>query len=342
MSAADQTSPAASHSPARLSQAQVDRVAGTMLAAACGDALGVPYEFGTPLAADVEPRMLGGGLGPYAPGEYSDDTQMAVCIGRVTATGADLCDTAALDAVATNFLDWFQGGATDVGAQTRSVLLAGGRAGGPHPSVALREASATLHQQTGRTAGNGSLMRTAPVALAYLHDAERMAEAARQVSRLTHHDGLAGDACVLWCAAIRRAVLDGTLEGIQEGLALLPTSSRDAWAARIDEAEHNPPGRFCPNGFVVPALQAAYSAIVHTAMPGEPAGRHLRTALAAAVRAGDDTDTVAAIAGALAGALWGATAVPAEWRQAVHGWPGLHADDLTDLALSTAGVGRPT
>ena len=60
------------------------------------------------------------------------------------------------------------------------------------------------------------------------------------------------------------------------------------------------------------------------------------------MRAGDDTDTVAAIAGALAGALWGATAVPAEWRQAVHGWPGLHADDLTDLALSTAGVGRPT
>ena len=325
---------------AGLNEAQADRVAGTMLAAACGDALGVPYEFAARLPADVEPRMLGGGLGPYAPGEYSDDTQMAVCIARVTATGADLCDTAALDAVATNFLDWFQGGATDVGVQTRGVLIAGSRAGGPHPSLALREASTDLHQRTGRTAGNGSLMRTAPVALAYLHQPEAMAEAARQVSRLTHHDDLAGDACVLWCAAIRRAVLDANLDGIREGLALLPAGSRDAWAERLDEAEHNPPERFCPNGFVVPALQAAWSAIVHTAT-SEPSERQLPGALAAAVRAGNDTDTVAAIAGALAGARWGATAVPDEWRQVVHGWPGLRATDLTRLALSTARAGRP-
>ena len=54
-------------------------------------------------------------------------------------------------------------------------------------------------QRTGRTAGNGSLMRTAPVALAYLDDEAALVEAARAVSELTHYDPEAGDACVLWC-----------------------------------------------------------------------------------------------------------------------------------------------
>lgn len=56
----------------------------------------------------------------------------------------------------------------------------------------------------------------------------------------------------------------------------------------------------------------------------------------AAVRAGNDTDTVAAIAGALLGARYGASAVPAGWRAQVHGWPGLRADDLVDLARRAA------
>ena len=66
--------------------AQSDRIEGVLLGAACGDALGVPYEFGSaPLAPGEVPRMVGGGLGPYAPGEWSDDTQMAVVIARVAA-----------------------------------------------------------------------------------------------------------------------------------------------------------------------------------------------------------------------------------------------------------------
>ncbi|MGQ4420620.1 ADP-ribosylglycohydrolase family protein, partial [Streptomyces sp. SAS_269] len=64
-----------------------DRAAGVLLGAAVGDALGVPYEFQTRLREDQQPRMIGGGLGPYEPGEYSDDTQMQVCIAQVAATG---------------------------------------------------------------------------------------------------------------------------------------------------------------------------------------------------------------------------------------------------------------
>ena len=101
---------------------QMDRACGVLLGQACGDALGVPYEFATPPAPDELPQMTGGGLGYYEPGEWSDDTQMAVGIGQVSATGADLSSTSALDEIAERFLDWANNGATDVGIQTSSVL----------------------------------------------------------------------------------------------------------------------------------------------------------------------------------------------------------------------------
>ena len=89
------------------------------------------------------------------------------------------------------------------------------------------------------------------------------------------------------------------------------------------------PSDFTNNGWVVEALQGAWSAITTTPIPqDDPAtgvfrADHLRLALDAAVRGGDDTDTVAAIAGGLLGAVYGASAVPAEWRRVLHGWPGL-------------------
>src|SRR5207302_11556 len=123
---------------------------------------------------------------------------------------------------------------------------------------------------------------------------------------------------------------------------LLPVHRRDRWSAWLDEAEQQPPHAFSPNGFTVTALQAAWSAVSRTPVPaddpanGSFACLHLQHALAAAVRAGDDTDTVAAIAGGLLGARWGASAVPFGWRCAVHGWPGLRSRDLQRLALLTA------
>ncbi len=326
-----------------LSPVQLDRAAGVLLGAGCGDALGVPYEFAAPPGPGEMPVMKGGGLGPYEPGEYSDDTQMAVCIARVAATGADLRTEDALDQIAAGFLGWSASGATDMGAQTRAVLAEARDDAG---SRALRAAATRLHARTGRTAGNGSLMRTGVVALAYLDDPGAMTEAARAISDLTHPDPLAGDACVLWCAAIRRAVLDATLDGMLEGLDLLPRDRRDHWAPLIAAARGQPPHHFSPNGFVVAALQAAWSAVVTTPVPshspetGAFACQHLGDALGAAVRAGDDTDTVAAIAGALLGARWGASAIPRTWVRAVHGWPGLRAQDLVRLSALSATGGR--
>jgi ADP-ribosylglycohydrolase len=325
----------------RLDARKTDRAAGVLLGAAAGDALGVPYEFQATLRGDQQPRMIGGGLGPYKPGEYSDDTQMQVCIAEVAATGADLRDPEALDAVAANFQRWLSGGASDVGNQTKAVLTAAGRASGT-ASAAMLGAARDYAARRPQSAGNGSLMRTGIVALAHLGDVSAMAEAAVAVSALTHPDPDCADACVLWCSGIRTAVLEGTFDGVRAGLDLLPPERRAVWKERLDAAEAHPPHHFSPNGWVVPALQAAWSAITRTPVPQlSPAeksfpAQHLQFALEAAVRAGDDTDTVAAIAGAMLGARWGCSGIPLQWQQAVNGWPGLTGVDLVRLAVLTA------
>jgi ADP-ribosyl-[dinitrogen reductase] hydrolase len=276
---------------------RLDRAVGVLLGAAAGDALGVPYEYGSrPLPPVGEsPRMLGGGLGGYAPGQWSDDTEMGCVIGQIAADGADLRDPAVLDRIADGFLGWYADGPADVGNQTRAVL-SGGRPG-RGSAQRLRERAVALHARTGRTAGNGSLMRTGPVALAHLGDTAAIVDAARAVSALTHHDPQAGDACVLWCLAIDHAVRTGELD-VRVGLGFVGPE----WAELLDEAERGTPERFAGrNGWVVAALQAAWAA-VRTA-------RSLEDGLVAAVRGGGDTDTVAAIAGALLGARFGGSAV---------------------------------
>jgi ADP-ribosylglycohydrolase/protein-tyrosine phosphatase len=327
-----------------LSTAQRDRACGAMLGAAAGDALGAGYEFGTPPGPGQPVEMIGGGLGPFKPGEWTDDTSMAIVIAEIAATGADLRDETALDYIAERWHGWAKT-AKDVGVQTRSVLSAAGRRG--ICARTAREESAAFHERSGRTAGNGSLMRTAPVALAYLREEAALVEAARAVSELTHFDPDAGDACVLWCTAIRHAILTGELDA-RIGLGHLAINRRESWASRLDEAEKSYPSDFAANnGRVVAALQAAWSAIVTTPVPvDDPAAEvfrvdHLRLALEAAVRGGGDTDTVAAIAGALLGAAYGASAVPSHWRLVLHGWPGLTTRGLIRLANKIVDKGQP-
>jgi ADP-ribosyl-[dinitrogen reductase] hydrolase len=327
-----------------LDRAVLDRASGVLVAQACGDALGVPYEFARPPGDDEQPEMRGGGLGPYAPGEWSDDTQMSVCVARVAARGGGLTTEAELDEVAAAFEAWRTGGASDVGTQTATVLRdAAGLPGGA--AHRLRTAAALLHAVTGRTAGNGALMRTGVVGLVALHDREATARAARAVAVLTHPDPLAGDSCVLWSEAVRLAVVEQRLD-VRAGLDLLPAERRAGWADHLTDAERRHPEADLAggNGFTVTALQAAWHAIVSTEPPrGDAAGGlHLPAALAAAVRTGGDTDTVAAIAGALLGARYGTGAVPEAWLRAVHGWPGLGARRLGALGRATAqgGPGR--
>jgi ADP-ribosylglycohydrolase len=185
-------------------------------------------------------------------------------------------------------------------------------------------------------------MRTAPVALAYLGDPVGLSDAAAALSALTRYDEEAGEACALWSLAIRHAVLTGEADA-RAGLAGLPPARRAGWAERLAAAERGRPRDFDQNGWVVHALQGAWSAIAAAgpvgsgpgaAGPGPGAAGWLRVALEAAVRGGRDTDTVAAIAGGLAGAAAGAGAVPVKWRERVHGWPGLRAAGLAELTAA--------
>lgn len=336
---------AAEMAAVRLTPAQIDRAVGVLLGTAAGDALGAGYEFGPPLPASRAVGMIGGGNFGWAPGEWTDDTSMAVAIAEVAASGIDLREEEAQDAITVRWLMW-AADAKDIGVQTSQVLAAARAAakveGAAFPRARhLRAAAAELHERTGRTAGNGSLMRTAPVALAYLDDPDALVEAATAVSALTHADPEAGEACALWCLAIRNAVLTGNAQAAA-GLPGLPGPRRDVWAERLREAAGTPPAGFDRNGWVVHALQGAWSAITGTPAPRyNPASEtfranHLALALEAAVRGGRDTDTVAAIAGGLLGGAYGGSAVPGVWRRILHGWPGYRAADLGDLAAEVA------
>ena len=308
-----------------------DRIEGVLLGTAAGDALGAPYEFQPPRGPELPVEMTGGG--PWEPGEWTDDTAMAIAIAEVAATGADLrCDDAQ-DAIVARWYQWSQG-AKDVGIQTRSALS---RSRGAS-AAAARAAAVEVHERTGRSGGNGSLMRTAPVALAYLDDEDAMIAAARAISGLTHFDPDAADATVLWCCAIRHAVRTAELD-VRIGLAHIESQRREVWRTRIEQAERSVPSDFSKNGWVVQALQAAWSAIATTRGDGGP--EHFARAVEAAVRCGFDTDTVAAIAGGLVGAAYGASAVPLGWRHLLHGWPDMTARGLVRLATTIRRGGRP-
>ncbi len=308
----------------KLTAIQKDRAAGVLLGTAAGDALGAGYEFSYP-RPETPIDMVGGGPFGFEPGEWTDDTTMAIGIALVTAEGFDIRTADGLDRVAANWARWYDSGPKDIGRQTSKVLS--------RRDSSAADMAATARRVSGRKGGNGSLMRTAPVALAYLDDPAGCSDAALQVSALTHDDQRAGEACQIWSAGIRHALIHGNFDGVRAYLLTADADVRDFWGPLLDEAETGQPSDFPKNGWVIHALQTAWWAINH--VPADDA-THLQAALEAAVRAGGDTDTTAAIAGGLLGARWGASAVPAKWRRKLHGWPGLNAKGLAALASRSA------
>ena len=140
--------------------------------------------------------------------------------------GGDARDEAVQDTIVARWLGWSRT-AKDVGIQTQSVLSGAAREG--ISAERARAEAAKVHQRTGRSAGNGSLMRTAPLALAYLDDEQALVEAARAISELTHFDSDAGDACVLWTVAIRHAVLTAELD-VRWGCVTSDAERRELWS----------------------------------------------------------------------------------------------------------------
>src|SRR5579875_3202946 len=200
-----------------------ERGAGTLVAAAAGDALGAPFEGGLPPPGWAD--LAGGGPRDLEPGEWTDDTALTLAVAEVAATGIDLRRDEALDRIGDRFLDWYRAGAPGIGATTRRALSRA-RSGAD-----LRRAAVALPRRASRSASNGAVMRTAPVALAHLGDDPAMAEAAVGVARLTHPDELAAESCVIWCIAIDRAIREDRIDGAWDALEQLALGAGggDGW-----------------------------------------------------------------------------------------------------------------
>lgn len=320
---------------------ELDRAAGVIVAAAAGDASGAGYEFRAPCPA-TEVEMRQGALTGRPAGSWTDDTDMAICIAEVAATGERLdLSIEGRGAVALRFKDWYESHPPDIGNHTRAVLA---QAIGANPEPPLDGdwlSGAALDYQNAHpnSAGNGSLMRTGPVAVAGLGDDAQLMRTAAAISALTHAHDRAITACQLWCIAIDRAIREGRLDGIHDGIALLGEEEQSFWREVVHKAETAPIEELRNNGFVVTALQAAWRAIVSTSHLTGP--EHLEAGLRAAVAIGGDTDTVAAIAGALLGGRYGASAVPFAWRRRLQGWPpDVRHADLVEMGVLTARKGE--
>ena len=214
-----------------LTAAQRDRAVGAVIGMATGDALGAGYEFQPPNPPD-RIAMIGGGIGTFEPGEWTDDTTMAIPILEALARGDDLLDPAVQDWVAEQWVDW-AGSPKDIGVTIGSVL---GCAGDPVRAVDLSAAARAMYVAGHRAAGNGSLMRTTPIVLGFLDDPQALTAAARAYSDITHGDPVAAEACVLWNHAQRHAVVHAEFD-MTVGLSHLPSERQEVWRDHIRVAE---------------------------------------------------------------------------------------------------------
>ena len=294
-----------------------DRAIGCMLGLACGDALGGPVEFkGRAEIAEKYPdglrELVGGGWLHLAPGEITDDTQMTLALARsLTQEGLD---QALLTA---EFLVWYRSNPKDIGNTTRAALalLAEG--------VPPQEAGARISAAMGdRGAGNGSVMRCAPVAIRFCHDPDRLVAASLASAAITHADRRCTWGAVAINQAIAYLLRGGDLDGVLDA-AVVGVHDQDVRAAVRGSGDRQRE-QVESGGFVLETVGAALWCLLNESGYEE--------AVVAAVGLGDDTDTTAAVAGALAGAHYGEQAIPQRWRDTVQ-----HRDEIRDLALRLLG-----
>ncbi len=298
-----------------------DRIAGCFVGLAVGDALGAPLEFqGRRQVRNQYPEglrdMIDSSL--WKKGEYTDDTQMALLIADslLQSKGFLASD------LAQRFQTWART-AKDVGIQTRAVVNMAGYVRDPEGCSSRYHAA---HPDS--RAGNGAVMRCAPVALCCLDSIDRLVELSRATARVTHHDSKAQSSCVILNAWIRAAICRGIRDGRVEAIGLLKETERSAWH-RLEEIEAYKEDDIKSSGYTVDTLEAATWSFLTTASYEE--------AVVRAANLGDDADTVAAVCGALAGAYYGYAAIPKRWRKQLREEARIHK-----IALALGGFANET
>jgi len=279
-----------------------ERFRGALLGLACGDALGATVEFKPRGSFAPLVDMIGQGPHRLRAGDWTDDTSMALCLAR------SLVETGRFDPrdQMQRYVRWWQEGylssngrCFDIGIATQAALERFVESGDPHSG-----------STDPAKAGNGSLMRLAPVPMFFAPDAARAIRFSAESSLTTHGSVEAVDACRLFGAMLARALagagreavlaagedLAGAAKPLAKSIAMI---ARGGYRAKQEREIHG-------SGYAVHSLEASLWCFAATAS--------YREAVLRAANLGDDADTTAAICGQLAGAFYGETGIPAEWR----------------------------
>jgi ADP-ribosyl-[dinitrogen reductase] hydrolase len=284
-----------------------ERYRGALFGLAAGDALGTTLEFKPPGTFAPIADMIGGGPFHLKPGEWTDDTSMALCLAEslIEKRGFDAKDQ--MD----RYCSWYERGhlsstghCFDIGNTVRSALETYRRTGNPFSG-----------SESPDTAGNGSLMRLAPIPLFFASDPKQAIDYASESSRTTHATKAAVDACRYFAGLIV-----GALRGKPKSELLSsyfnPTDEPNFWnengldskiaAIAAGSFKKKDPPEIRGTGYVVESLEAALWAFDRS--------ESFREGALLAVNLGDDADTTGAIYGQIAGAFYVADGIPAEWR----------------------------
>ncbi|MEA2285073.1 MAG: hypothetical protein QOJ21_1116 [Solirubrobacteraceae bacterium] len=284
-----------------------DRFRGALLGLAAGDAVGTTVEFSPPGTFAPITDMTGGGPFRLPAGAWTDDTSMALCLAEslVERRGFDPVDQLE------RYVRWYREGylsstgtCFDIGNATRAALQRFERTGEPFPGSADPDA-----------AGNGPLMKLAPVALAYAGDPRQAVRFAGESALTTHGAPQAVDAARYFAGLLVGALSGSGVGELLHGGVFEPvTGIWDDAPLHPEVAEvaagsflRREPPEIRGTGYVVRALEAALWAMA--------TARSFEDGVLAAVNLGDDADTTGAIHGQLSGAIHGAGAIPARWRE---------------------------
>lgn len=275
-----------------------DRAVGSLLGLAVGDAVGTTLEFQPRDAHAPVEDMVGGGPFRLEPGQWTDDTSMALCL----ADSLLSVGTLDLHDLADRFVRWVDEGHNsstgrcfDIGQTVLRALGDYRRTGNPKSGP-----------EEAKSAGNGSIMRLAPAVIRYHSDISKAENCAVGQGRVTHGAKECADSCALLARTLHAAINGATKEA-----ALSPSIDPNWGQATVDIASGvwREKGRdeIDSTGYVISTLEASYWAI------GRSKG--FREAILLAANLGYDADTVGAVTGQIAGSLWGAAGIPESWRE---------------------------
>lgn len=281
----------------------LDKIKGGLFGVAIGDALGVAVEFMSQEEISEKygkvTEILGGGVFGFQKGEVSDDTDMTLCVAKGILKNPHF----PLEDIGEEFLNWRSKIPKDIG-NTVSMSFKF------YDSVHNWETAARMAHDFmgGKSAGNGTLMRTLPVALAY-SNLSKIETISKKQSKMTHFDDLASDACVLYNRMVHRLLLGEELN----------TVICDEVKGTIYEHVLSQQPTCPANGYVVNTMEWVLYSLLNTSSFEE--------AVQYAVNLGHDTDTVGAITGGLAGVYYGYKSLPVRYLNELHIY-----DELEEIA----------